>query len=55
MFLLSGIYPIEGMGFDLREFMLHVIRIHGSYLFFRRGSEDFDDFDELVDAGFSGE
>jgi hypothetical protein len=48
-------YPIEGMGFDLRELMFHVIRIHGSYLFLRRSSENFDDFDELIDTGFSRE
>jgi len=51
----DGMYPIEGMWFDLREFVFHVIRIHGSYLFFGRSSEDFDDFNELIDTRFSWE
>jgi hypothetical protein len=38
-------YPVERMRFDLREFVFHVIRIHGPYLFFRWSSEDFDDLD----------
>jgi hypothetical protein len=52
---LRGDYPIKWMGFNLREFMFHVIWIHCSYLFLGGCSEDFDDFDKLVDARFTRE
>ena len=35
-------------GFDLREAVLCVFRIHGEDLFARRRTQDLDDFDELV-------
>ena len=41
---------IEGMRLDLGELVLHVVRIHGSDLLTRRGSQHLDDFHELVDA-----
>jgi hypothetical protein len=53
--ILGETYPVERMRFDLREFVFHVIRVHGPYLLFRGCSEDFDDFDELVDSRFTGE
>jgi hypothetical protein len=48
-------YLVEWMGLDLREFVLHVVRVHGADLITRGRSEHFDDFHELVDTGFSGE
>jgi len=40
---------------DLWEFVLHVVGIHGLDLLSRRGAEDFDDLDELVDTALAGE
>jgi len=51
----KGTYPVERMRFDLREFVFHVIRVHGPYLFFGGCSEDFDDFHQLIDARFARE
>ena len=48
-------YFVKGMRLDLREFVLHIIRVHGSNLIAGGGAEDFDNFDELIDAGFSRE
>jgi hypothetical protein len=39
---------------DLREFVLHVVRVHRLDLFTRRGTEHLDDFDELVDSARRG-
>ena len=50
-----GAHLVEGMRLDLREFVLHVIRIHGTNLLSRGCAEYFDDLDELVDAGLAGE
>ena len=48
-------YPVERMRFDLREFVFHVIRVHGPYLFFGWCSEDFDNFHQLINPRFSRE
>ena len=42
-------------GHDLRELELGVVGVHGADLLPGRGAEDFDDLDELVDAGIAGE
>jgi hypothetical protein len=44
------IYLWERMGFDLGEFVLHIVWIHCFDLFSCRGPEDLDDFDQLIDA-----
>lgn len=46
---------VEGMGLDLREFVLHVVRVHGADLVARGRAEHFDDFHELVDTRLAGE
>ena len=43
------------MGLDLREFVLHVVRVHGADLVARGRAEHFDDFHELVDTRLAGE
>lgn len=43
------------MGFDLRELVLHVVRVHRLDLLARRCAEHLDDLDELIDAALSGE
>lgn len=49
------LYLIEWMWLDLREFVLHVIGIHRPNLFASWGTQNFDDFDKLVDSGFARE
>lgn len=39
-----------GAHLDLRELVLHVIRVHRLDLFASRGTENLDDFDELIDS-----
>jgi len=46
---------VEWMRLDLRELVLHVIWIHRPNLVSGRSSEDFDDFYQLIDAGFARE
>lgn len=41
---------VEGVRLDLREFVLHVIRVHSANLLSSGRSQDLDDLDELVDA-----
>lgn len=48
-------YLAERMRLDLREFVLHVVRIHRTDLVTRRRSQNFDDLDQLVNARFSWE
>ena len=43
-------YLVPGMGFHLGKFKIGVIGIHFANLFPRRRAENFDDFDELIDA-----
>ena len=43
------------MGLDLREFVLHVVRVHGADLVARGRAEHFDNFHELVDTRLAGE
>lgn len=43
------------MRLDLRELVLHVIRIHGTDLVPRRSSQDLDDLDQLINARLAGE
>jgi len=44
----------EGVRLDLRELVLHVVRVHGADLFPCRRSQNLDDLNELIDSGFSG-
>lgn len=46
---------VKRMRLDLGELVLHVIWIHGPNLVSGGRSEDFDDFNQLIDAGFSRE
>ncbi len=46
---------VERVRLDLRELVLHVVRVHGSDLFPSGRPQDLDDLDELVDARLSGE
>jgi hypothetical protein len=48
-------YLIEWMGLDLRELVFHVIGVHRPDLIPSRRSQDFDDFHQLIDAGFAWE
>ena len=43
------------MRLDLREFVLHVVGVHGADLVARRRTQNLDNLDELVDTGFSWE
>lgn len=43
------------MGLDLREFVLHVVRIHRLDLLPRRSSKYLDDLYELINSALSGE
>ena len=45
----------EWVRLDLRELVLHVIRVHRLDLLPRWGPKNFDDFDELIDATLSRE
>lgn len=45
----------ERVGFDLWEFMLHIIRVHGLDLLPRRCPQNLDDLYQLVDAALTGE
>lgn len=45
----------ERVRLDLRELVLHVVRVHSSNLLARRCSQDLDDFHELVDTRLSRE
>ena len=51
----NAAYLVEGMGLDLREFVLHVIRIHRPDLISSRRPQNLDDFHQLIDTGFTGE
>lgn len=44
---------VERMRFDLGEFVLHVIGVHGSNLFASWGSKHFDDLHKLIYSRFS--
>jgi len=46
---------VKWMRLDLREFVLHVVWVHGANLITCWGSQNLDDFDELVDSRFSWE
>jgi len=48
-------YFREGVGFDLWELVLHIIRIHGLDLFPRRCPQNLDDLHQLVDAALTRE
>jgi hypothetical protein len=48
-------YFRERMGFDLWEFMLHIIRVHGLDLLPRRCSQNLDNLHQLVDAALARE
>jgi len=48
-------YFREGVRFDLRKFVLHIIRIHGLDLLPRRCSQNLDDLHQLVDAALTRE
>ena len=41
---------VERMRLDLRELVLHVVRVHGANLVPCRCAKNLDDFDELVDT-----
>lgn len=45
----------ERVWLDLRELVLHVVRVHRLDLLARRRAEHLDDLDELVDARLSRE
>lgn len=46
----SDSYLIEGMRLDLREFVLHVIGIHGPDLLAGGSAKNLDDFHQLVNS-----
>ena len=46
---------VERVGLDLRELVLHVVRVHSTNLLARRRSQDLDDLDELVNARLARE
>ena len=48
-------YLLEGVRLDLRELVLHVVRVHRLDLLPRRGAEHLDNLDELVDATLAWE
>lgn len=48
-------YFVKGMRLDLRELVLHIIRVHGSDLITSGRAEDLDNFDKLIDARLSRE
>jgi hypothetical protein len=48
-------YLVEWVRLNLREFVLHVIRVHGTDLVARGCAENFDDLDKLIDTRFAGE
>lgn len=48
-------YLAERMRLDLRELVLHVVRVHCPDLVARWRSKDLDDFNKLVNTRFSGE
>ena len=43
-------YLTERMRLDLREFVLHVVGVHGANLVSGRSAEDFDDLHKLINA-----
>lgn len=45
----------EGVRLDLGELVLHVVGVHGANLFPGGGAENFDNFDQLVNARLAGE
>ena len=45
----------KGVRLDLRELVLHVVRVHRLDLLPRRGAEHLDNLDELVDATLAWE
>ena len=49
----ENLLPRQGL--DLWEPVLGVLRVHGEDLLSARCAQDFDDFDELVDAALSRE
>jgi hypothetical protein len=46
---------IEWMRLNLREFVLHVIRVHRLDLLSRWRSQNLDNFDQLIDSTFARE
>lgn len=48
-------YFVEGMRFDLRELMFHVVGVHRTDLLTSRSPQDFDDLHQLVNPGLSWE
>ena len=48
-------YFREGMRFDLWEFVLHIIRVHGLDLLPRRRPQNLDDLHQLINATLAGE
>ena len=48
-------YFRERMGFDLWEFVLHIIRVHGLDLLPRRCPQNLDDLHQLVDTTLTRE
>jgi len=46
---------VERMRLDLRKFVLHIVGIHGTNLVTSWGSQDFNDFDQLIDTRLSWE
>jgi hypothetical protein len=48
-------YLAEWVRFDLREFMLHIIRVHRLNLLASWSAQDLNDLHQLVDATLAGE
>ena len=46
---------VKWMGFDLGEFVFHIVGVHSPDLLAGWCAKNFDDFDELVDTRFTGE
>jgi hypothetical protein len=46
---------IEWVGFDLWEFVLHVVGVHGANLVASWSAQDLDDLDELVNTRLAWE
>ena len=51
----ESIHYLPRVRLDLRELELGVVRVHLLDLFSGRRAQDFDDLDELIDAGIAGE
>lgn len=48
-------YFVEGMRFDLRELMFHVVGVHRTDLLTSRSPQNFDNLHQLVNPGLSWE